>query len=210
MFDYNRRPRSRCERQSLGTQRCTQSDLPPRVEPVLMSELGHLRVDRVSLPVVPSLSPVAMIDFDDPDGVAANETRQPDTVRPGALDPKGLDSAERARPGHQLGVAAPIRRHAAGPQSGAEAIDGDGDMYVFVRVDPDDHRDGWFDSCDPLRHVVGLHPRLTTPSGREGGQDCDGSLSQAPIRSLPTRPDTIRMSVAGPGRQINARTRGRS
>ena len=60
-----------------------------------MSELGHLRVDRVSLPVVPSLSPVAMIDFDDPDGVAANETRQPDTVRPGALDPKGLDSAER-------------------------------------------------------------------------------------------------------------------
>ena len=49
------------------------------------------------------------IDFDDPDGVAANETRQPDTVRPGALDPKGLDSAERARPGHQLGVAAPIR-----------------------------------------------------------------------------------------------------
>ena len=95
MFDYNRRPRSRCERQSLGTQRGTQSDLPPRVEPVLMSELGHLRVDRVSLPVVPSLSPVAMIDFDDPDGVAANETRQPDTVRPGALDPKGLDSAER-------------------------------------------------------------------------------------------------------------------
>ena len=170
----------------------------------------HLRVDRVTLPVVPSLSPVAMIDFDDPDGVAANEARQPDTVRPGALDPKGLDSAERARPGHQLGVAAPIRRHAAGPKSGAEAIDGDCDMYVFVRVDPDDHRDGWFDSCDPLRHVVGLHHRLTTPSGREGGQDGDGSLSQAPIRSLPTRPDTIRMSAAGPGRQINARTRGRS
>ena len=41
----------------------------------------HLRVDRVTLPVVPSISPVAMIDFDDPDGVAANETRQPDTVR---------------------------------------------------------------------------------------------------------------------------------
>ena len=38
---------------------------------------------------------------------------------------------------------------------------------------------------------MALVHRLTTPSGREGGQDCDGSLSQAPIRSLPTRPDNI-------------------
>ena len=82
---------------------------------------GHLRVDRVILPVVPSLSPVAMIDFDDPDGVAANETRQPDTVRPGALDPKGLDSAERARPGHQLGVAAPLRGVGARMRAGLRA-----------------------------------------------------------------------------------------
>ena len=68
-----------------------------------------------------------MIDFDDPDGVAANETRQPDTVRPGALDPKGLDSAERARPGHQLGVAARFAGTLQDPSRGAEAIDGDGD-----------------------------------------------------------------------------------
>ena len=38
---------------------------------------GHLGVDRVTLPGVPSRSPVAMIDFDDPAGVAANDTRQP-------------------------------------------------------------------------------------------------------------------------------------
>ena len=35
--------------------------------------------------------------------------RQPDTVRPSALDAKGFDGAERARPDQQLGVAAPIR-----------------------------------------------------------------------------------------------------
>ena len=90
-----------------------------------------------------------MIDFDDPDGVAAKRSSaNPTPYDPVPSIPKALDSAERARPGHQLGVAAPIRRHAAGPKSGAEAIDGDCDMYVFVRVDPDDHHDGWFDSCD--------------------------------------------------------------
>ena len=43
--------------------------------------------------------------------------------------------------------------------------------------------------------LVGLLHRLTTPSGREGGQDCDGALSQAPIRSLPTRPDHLWMRL---------------
>ena len=123
-----------------------------------------------------------------------------DTATPG-IEHHG--QVEESTPGRDVGDIGDPELIRAG---GREAVDGDCDMYVFVRVDPDDHRDGWFDSCDPLRHVVGLHHRLTTPSGREGGQDCDGSLSQAPIRSLPTRPDTIRMSAAGPGRQINART----
>src|SRR5690606_23946204 len=33
-----------------------------------------------------------------------------------------------------------------------------------------------------------LHRRTVGSAGREGGQDCDGRLTQAPIRSLPTRP----------------------
>ena len=67
-----------------------------------------------------------------------------------------------------------------------------------------------FDERNAVRHVVGPLRGLTTPSGRGGGQDCDGSLSQAPIWSLPTRPDNIWMSAARPGRQINARTQSRS
>ena len=95
-------------------------------------------------------------------------------------------------------------------ESGAEQIDRHRDMNVFVGVDPDDHLDSRFDERNAVRHVVGPLRGLTTPSGREGGQDCDGSLSQAPIWSLPTRPDNIWMSAARPGRQINARTQSRS
>ena len=136
-----------------------------------------------------------MVDLDDTDGVPANEARESDAVGAGPLDPEGLDGAERPRPGNEIRVAGTIRRRAVGRESGADQIDRHRDMHVFVGVDSDDHLDSRFDERNAVRHVVGLFRRLTTPSGREGGQDCDGSLSQAPIRSLLTRPDNVWMSA---------------
>jgi hypothetical protein len=71
--------------------------------------------------------------------VTPEELRQSGPVRAAALHPEGVNVAERRRPRQQLGIAIGVRRNEPClAEEATEAIDGDGDVFVFVGVDPDD------------------------------------------------------------------------
>ena len=101
---------------------------------------GRLGVDRVTLAVVAPLTPVAVTHFDDTDGVPADETRQANAIRAGALDANGLDGPQPTRPVHQHGIAGAIRRDRAGREFGTHTIDRDGDVDVLMGIAADDDR----------------------------------------------------------------------
>ena len=146
--------------------------------------------------MVTTLASIAVVDLDDTNRVSAHEARQTDTVGAGAPRPR----TPRRCPADAPTRAAPRSRH--GPPVHCSSRVGCRGRSIATATctwlwvsDADDDPDSWCHERYAVRHVVGLLHRLTTPSGREGGQDCDGSLSQAPIRSLPTRPDHFRMRL---------------
>ena len=117
---------------------------------------GSLGVERVTLAVVAPLAPVATVDLDDAEPLSAHEAREADPVGTCAFDPEGFEVAERARPGHQIGVARTVRWRPERREPGAQVIDRYRDMLVLVGVDADDHLDGRTVGRDAVRHVAGL------------------------------------------------------
>ena len=171
---------------------------------------GGLGVKGVVLAVVAPLAPVAMVDLDDTEPLSAHEAREAGPVGAGAFGPECFDGAERARPGHQVGIARPVGGRPERRKSGAEVIDRHGDMLVFVGVDADDHLDGRIVPRDAVRHVGGPFTDWRHRLVGRADRTVTGLSSQAPMRSLPSRPDNIWMRAAQPGRQISPRTRSRS
>ena len=69
---------------------------------------GGLGVEDVALAVVAPHAPVATVDLDDAEPLAAHETGETDPIGTGALDPEGVEFAERARPSYKVGVAGTV------------------------------------------------------------------------------------------------------
>ena len=83
-------------------------------------------------------------------------------------------------------------------------------MLVLVGVDADDHLDRRIVTRDAVRYVAGPLSGWRRRLVGRADRTVTGLSSQAPIRSLPSRPGNIWMRAARPGRQILARTRSRS
>ena len=86
---------------------------------------------------------------------------------------------------HQVGVAGTVRRRPERREPGSQVVDRYRDMLVLVGVDADDHLDGRIVAHNAVRHVAGFLHRLATPSGRAGGQDCDGSPNRPLLGHCP-------------------------
>ena len=70
--------------------------------------------------------------------VTAQEARKTGAVAAGSLDAERVDAPQRRRPRLELAVAAAVNTDREITQTGAQVIDRDRDMDVFVSVDPDD------------------------------------------------------------------------
>ena len=169
-----------------------------------------LGIERVTLAVVAPLAPVATVDLDDVEPLSAHGAREADPVGTGTFNPEGFEVTERACPRHQVGIAGPVRRHPERREPGAQVIDRYRDMLVLVGVDADDHLDRRIVTRDAVRHVAGPLSGWRRRLVGRADRTVTGLSSQAPIRSLPSRPGNIWMRAARPGRQILARTRSRS
>ena len=161
-------------------------------------------VDGVDLAVVATLAPITVIDLHDCDRAATHETREPDAVAAGALDPERLDRGQELRAQSlELGVAGPCqpRHRYVAPVGTPSWSIAHSDVNVFVGVDTDDDLGSpAVDRSGMLDMAVLLH-RLTTPSGRVGGQDCDGDLRIArPLfgHCPPGQPTSGRCCPTGP------------
>ena len=80
-----------------------------------------------------------MIDLDDANRLSPDEAGKADSVRPGALDAERLDRPEGAGPRHHLGIAFPVRAGTQGPESSAQAVDGDRNVHLLVGIHADEH-----------------------------------------------------------------------
>jgi len=76
--------------------------------------------------------------FDGWVAVAAQEPGQADAVGAAALDGEQVESAPCVGPGEQFGVAVVGGGDRQVAEAASEAVDGDGDVGVFVGVDADD------------------------------------------------------------------------
>ena len=147
-----------------------------------------LGVDRVALAVEASLAGTRRTGhLDDLHGVAAQEPGEADPVAAGALDPERVDTAERAGPLEQLGVACVVGGDVELPErppSPSMMTATCSCLWVSTPTMT------WERSSAMLDMMVGLLDRSTvTLDGRVGGQDRDGTCcDQAPMRSLSARP----------------------
>lgn len=78
------------------------------------------RIDEERLERGAPLEPVATVDLDDAEPLSAHEAREADPVGTCAFDPEGFEVAERARPGHQVGVARTVRWRPERREPGAQ------------------------------------------------------------------------------------------
>jgi hypothetical protein len=113
-------------------------------------------VESVALAIVAPFPPVAVIDLDHAEGLAPNEARQPHAIRSRPFDAKRFDRPKTAGPRHQLRIAGAVSRHTMGRQPRAEAIDGDGDVHMFMGIHTDDDGGGRSDVRATARHPVDL------------------------------------------------------
>jgi len=156
---------------------------------------GGLSVDRVALAFAAAVGPVRSIDLQHLHPSGLQGAGELVAVAAGTLDASGEGSAMLPAPGQQRRGACLGRGELQVALVSAEAVDGDGDVGVFVGVDPQDGGAGH----DQVN--------LSVSSGPDrGGRSPDRTLTvpgKAPIGSR--RTSAARGVGAGPtGRLINA------
>jgi hypothetical protein len=104
---------------------------------------------------------------------------QPGPVAAGPLDADKDDGAEALQPAQQPAVPGGVGGERLDAEQAADVVEGGGDVDVEVGVDP---------SGDLIWHGGHGSSLLLlgggAPAGRDGGQDNDGPLRQAPRKSL--------------------------
>ena len=121
--------------------------------------------------------PVGPVDFQHLDSGGQQVAGQPCAVAAGAFHPNQLQLPEAAQPGQQLAIAGRCCRKRLGAQKAAAFVQGCGDMHVEVGVDTADH------SCHCV-HANPFRSGVWHRADRDGGQDSNGPVRQAPSRSL--------------------------
>ncbi len=109
-----------------------------------------LSVQRIALAALATVTAVGAPGFYRPQPVAAQGAHQPLPIGATALHANTHRLAQRARPGHQLLIAAALGRHRQLSQALAAPVQRDGDMHVLVGVD----------AHDDLALVICDHPLL--------------------------------------------------
>ena len=113
---------------------------------------------------------------------AEQVTGEPHPIGAGALDPGLDDRPERANPALQSPIARRVRRERLCAQHPTRLVDDRRDVEVLVSVDTA------VDADDQIRHDEVLPSLLASgvgTTGRDGGQDSQGGLPKAPMRSRP-------------------------
>jgi hypothetical protein len=138
------------------------------------------RVDRVGLAGPPALLAVGPVHLDDADVLVLEVAGEAGSVAAGAFHADQHDGAEALKPDQQLPIARSVGGEGLDTQQPADGAECGGDVGVEVGVDP---------SGDLIWHGGHGSSLLLlgggAPAGRDGGQDNDGPLGQAPSRSLP-------------------------
>ena len=109
-----------------------------------------LSVERIALAVLMSELTIGAVHFDNGMALRLQKARETRVIRSSPLDTKSMDRTERSRPRFEILLTLRAYGDCEHPKMGADPIDCDSDVDVFVGINADDD----FDRVG-LAHVEG-------------------------------------------------------
>jgi hypothetical protein len=134
---------------------------------------------RVGLSRAPTALAVGPVDLDDSDLAGKEVPGQSGPVAAGAFDTDQLEGAQALQPVLQFLVAGTGGGKALDTEQRASFVEGGRHVHVEVRVDPPVIR-----RAIVVMVICSFRLGWVTPHRRNDGQDSEGPVRQAPMRSL--------------------------